>query len=305
MQGFNMGRYVPPELEGVASFNQASGKKPTSRNADGSQTVRFECPFAIWCTNCQPETIIAQGVRFNAHKKPAGKYFSSPIWSFRFKHTVCGGWIEVRTDPKNTEYVVTEGGRRRDYGEGKIEFEIEGVGSQAEALVGAEDALGRLEKKSGDKKAADAQQVRVEELRKRAERDWADPYEMNKKIRREFRIGRRMRDDSKKTGQALQEKFGLGFDLAPVDVKDAERAKLIDFATQNPADVSKRSLFKQKRETESSKSMLQASLQGNTRLKSDPFMSEAETTRTRAGRETTVKKETVSSTSTLVNYDSD
>jgi coiled-coil domain-containing protein 130 len=31
-----------------------------------------------------------------------------------------GGWIEVRTDPKNTEYVVVEGSRRRDTGEDKL-----------------------------------------------------------------------------------------------------------------------------------------------------------------------------------------
>lgn len=270
-----MGRYVPPELEGVASFNQASGKKPNSRNADGSQTVRFECPFAIWCTTCKPEAIIGQGVRFNAHKKQAGKYLSTPIWSFRFKHTICGGWIEVRTDPKNTEYVITEGGRRRDYGEAKIDFEVEGVGTAPDPPGGIEDVLGRVEKKAGDKQAADAQRIRVEELRKRAERDWADPYEMNKKIRKDFRVGRRARDDSRKTGEAIQDKFGLGLDVMPANEMDAQRAKMVDFGSDKQEDVIKSGLFQErvaKKKLTTGKSALQTSLQGNTRLTSDPFI---------------------------------
>jgi len=29
------------------------------------------------------------------------------------KHSVCDGWIEIQTDPKNTTYKVTEGGRKK------------------------------------------------------------------------------------------------------------------------------------------------------------------------------------------------
>ena len=100
MQGFNMGRYVPPDLEGTVSFNQASGKghplgaRARKLKAEGVLIVRFECPFAIWCTHCRPEQIIGQGVRFNAEKKKVGNYYSTPIWSFRFKHTICSGWLE-------------------------------------------------------------------------------------------------------------------------------------------------------------------------------------------------------------------
>ena len=179
-----MGRYVPPELEGVASFNQASkNKKPFARNADGSQTVRFECPFAIWCTNCNPEAIIAQGVRFNAHKAKVGNYYSTPIWSFRIKHNVCGGWIEVRTDPKNAEYIVTEGGRRRDYGDAKVT--LDGVNEAEVGAVNIADVLGSLEKKNEDKEAINAQHARIEELEQRSNRDRTDPYGINRRKLRE------------------------------------------------------------------------------------------------------------------------
>ncbi|CRK48657.1 hypothetical protein BN1723_020625, partial [Verticillium longisporum] len=96
MQGFNMGRYVPPDLEGTVSGNALHAKLPPGRSAakPGVQTVRFEMPFAIWCSTCPKPTIIGQGVRFNAEKRRTGAYHSTPIWTFRMRHAACGGTIE-------------------------------------------------------------------------------------------------------------------------------------------------------------------------------------------------------------------
>ena len=73
MQGFNMGRYVPPEQEGLMSGNQLHGKHALGARANkipqGILTVRFEMPYPIWCTHCPKPAIIGQGVRFNAEKK--------------------------------------------------------------------------------------------------------------------------------------------------------------------------------------------------------------------------------------------
>lgn len=288
-----MGRYIPPSLEGVLSANQAAGKPAQKRNADGSQTVRFECPFAIWCTTCTPETIIGQGVRFNAQKKKVGNYYSTPIWAFRIKHTVCGGWIEVRTDPKNTEYVVVSGGRRRDTGEGKL-LEGEFVIGHTEEDKEKDGVMGKLEAQVKDKEVANEQQRRIEELRKRQERDWADPYENNRRVRREFRVGRRIRQADERTGEALKERFGLGVDLVGVNEEDGERAKLVDFAANESGNGDRgavsRGMFEdggvklvQVKEKDGRKrgkvdivterkSTLQSNLKGNTRIKSDPFM---------------------------------
>jgi hypothetical protein len=101
-----------------------------------SQTslVRFEMPFPIWCANCPKPTIIGQGIRFNAEKRKVGNYNSSPIYSFRMNHVACGGGIEIRTDPQNTTYIVTEGARKRaleyvegggDPGRTEMEYEYE------------------------------------------------------------------------------------------------------------------------------------------------------------------------------------
>lgn len=294
-----MGRYVPPDMEGVVSFNRASGKghalgaRASKLKSDGILTVRFECPFAIWCTNCDPEQIIGQGVRFNAEKKKVGNYYSTPIWSFRLKHTICGKWIEVRTDPKNAEYVVVEGGRRRDTGADKL---LEG-----EILLGSTDtekaerekegAFGSLEKKVEDKAIANSQQARIVELRKRSERDWSDPYEINKRIRKDFRAGRLQRQADERSGGALQEKFGLGLDLVASTSEDTDRAKLVDFGEQKEITMSGRAMFgihsaapsqTSERNTgkngqkidlaAETKSALHNTLRDNTRAGTDPFV---------------------------------
>ncbi|OAA62637.1 DUF455 domain containing protein [Niveomyces insectorum RCEF 264] len=131
MQGFNMGRYVPPDQEGLVNssgnqlHNRPRGAQKTKRTTTpggGATTVpvvRFEMPFAVWCDGCAARTpqghpvLIAQGVRFNAEKHRRGAYYSTPIWGFRMRHPACGAWLEIRTDPAMTSYVVAEGGRRR------------------------------------------------------------------------------------------------------------------------------------------------------------------------------------------------
>ncbi|RMZ81637.1 hypothetical protein DV737_g2348, partial [Chaetothyriales sp. CBS 132003] len=254
MQGFNMGRYVPPDIEGRVSFNQASGKghalgKRAGRlKSEGILTVRFECPFAIWCTHCDPEQIIGQGVRFNAEKKKVGNYHTTPIWSFRFKHTLCGKWIEVRTDPKNAEYVVMEGGRRRDTGVDKVLEGEERIGGSAlteeeKERLEKEGGFGMMEKKVEDKRAFLTQQQRIDELVKASDRDWSDPFEMSRKLRREFRVGRRKRQADEKTGEALKTKFGIGIEMLEEKEEDRLRARLVDFGSADDISALSRPLF--------------------------------------------------------------
>jgi coiled-coil domain-containing protein 130 len=301
MQGFNMGRYVPPDLEGTVGFNAASGKGHALGNrarklkTEGILTVRFECPFAIWCTHCQPEQIIGQGVRFNAEKKKVGHYYSTPIWSFRLKHPVCGGWIEVRTDPQNAEYVVVEGGRRRDTGADKVlDGEIRlGVSEEDKDRLERDGGFGALEKKVTDKDLFDGQKQRLNALLKASDKDWADPYERSRKLRAEFRVGRRRRQADQKTGDALKDRFGLTDDLEMLSERpeDGERAKLIDFgANEEASSSSSRPMFfrhdlsppgglplRSKLSSKTNqKQILQTQVAGNTRLATDPFMREAQ-----------------------------
>jgi len=331
MQGFNMGRYVPPDLEGTVSFNQASGKGHALGNrarklqTEGILTVRFECPFAIWCTHCSPEQIIGQGVRFNAEKKKVGNYFSTPIWSFRFKHTLCGGAIEVRTDPKNAEYLVVEGGRRRDTGvdkvlDGEIEITRRVLSEEDKERFEKEGGFGALEKKVVDKTAFDSQRARLDGLLKESERHWADPYEKSRKLRAEFRVGRRKRQADERTGDALKEKFGLGVEMLSEAPEDSDRVKFVEFGQSDEAPSSSKPMFRNfngdlpSRLKSSAKldkkEALQSQLAGNTRIATDPFLREGDIWQPRVKRkrdevEVEQKKAVKMDGLALIGYNSD
>ncbi|KAF3762003.1 DUF572-domain-containing protein [Cryphonectria parasitica EP155] len=240
MQGFNMGRYVPPEHEGVLSANQASGKgyalgaRASKLRTEGVITVRFEMPFAVWCDHCRPHPqIIGQGVRFNAEKKKIGNYYSSPIFSFRIRHAVCGGVIEVRTDPKNTAYVVVSGGRKRDTGEGKAADEsLVGDGpliTPAEREEQRETAFSNLEKTIEDRAALERAKERIDEIGEVSARQWDDPYARNQALRKSFRVGRKAREKEAEAAEDIKERLGLGIELLPETEEDARRARLVEF----------------------------------------------------------------------------
>ncbi|KAI0536377.1 CWC16 protein [Xylaria digitata] len=243
MQGFNMGRYVPPDVEGTISGNALNKKHPLGARAsklrtEGILTVRFEMPFGVWCGTCPKPTLIGQGVRFNAEKKKVGAYYSTPVWSFRMRHGDCGGVIEIRTDPANAEYVVTEGGTRRDTGDDKDDSLVSSsalIGGLGEILTGKEkdalrnDAFARLEKTIEDRGVLIERSHRIAELEDVSHRAWEDPYSQNRRLRAAFRTGRKAREKEAASTEELQERMSLGIDLLPVTEEDARRAALVDF----------------------------------------------------------------------------
>ncbi|KAH8816164.1 CWC16 protein [Xylogone sp. PMI_703] len=303
MQGFNMGKYVPPDLEGVVSGNKLHSKHAlgarASKISQGILTVRFEMPYPIWCTSCPKPTIIGQGVRFNAEKKKVGNYYSTPIFSFRMKHAACGGWIEIRTDPKNTAYVVVEGARQRDLGEDKV---LEGdtkILTEQEREELRNNAFANLEGKVEDKKRFEQAKERIEELQDVADKQWEDPYERNRKLRKAFRVGRKEREKEAGVASKLQDKMSFGFDLLPEHEDDVKRAALVDFGnfgtddaitkavarplfrSNNPSQNKKRHGEKQSKGSKKTKSeelakvrreAIAAEIRGNTRAAIDPFL---------------------------------
>ncbi|KAK0641117.1 CWC16 protein [Cercophora newfieldiana] len=247
MQGFNMGRYVPPSAEGLLTGNALHKKHPLGARASkpGLLTVRFEMPFPIWCAHCPQPTIIAQGVRFNAAKKRVGSYHSSAIWSFTIKHSACGGAIEIRTDPANTAYVVVSGGRKRDLGDDEESLVKSGeflVLTERERAERRETAFGKLERTIEDRERLVEGRERIGELQDAAERRWEDPYARNQRLRAAFRVGRREREREEGATEALKERMGLGIELLPGTEADERRAKLVDFGGVGEGDEIEKAL---------------------------------------------------------------
>jgi coiled-coil domain-containing protein 130 len=338
MQGFNMGRYVPPDQEGVRSGNQIHGKHALGSRANkisqGILTVRFEMPFPIWCTHCPKPTIIGQGVRFNAEKKKVGNYYSSPIYSFRMKHVACGGVIEIRTDPQNTAYVVTEGARKRDLGEDKVEEGDIKILTQDEREKLRANAFASLEGKVDDKQRLEHAKKRIEELQELSSQQWEDPYTRNKKLRSAFREGRKTREKAASVTAALQDKMSLGIDLLPEHEDDKRRAGYIEFGGLDQEKAMAKAISKPLFPTEEAPTKLTSSksskkrkaedlakmktadaiaeIRGNTRAAIDPFLLNVPKATSKpllAGvkRKRPVEQEAASNPSglILVDYDSD
>ncbi|KAG0125472.1 CWC16 protein [Tuber indicum] len=224
MQGFNMGRYVPPDQEGIYTGNQLHKKNPPGIHGS-TQTVRFEMPFGIFCLTCDGH--IAQGVRFNAEKKKIGKYHTTPIFSFRMRHVSCSGWIEVQTDPKNTRYVVTEGGKKKGGDEEEGAAVVGEIHIRDPNMPG--DPFAAVEKKVVDKAGVKKSTERIEELRGLSDRQWLDPYEHSRKMRRVFREKRKELQAKDAANEAIRDRAGLHIELLDEIPEDKTRAQLVEF----------------------------------------------------------------------------
>jgi coiled-coil domain-containing protein 130 len=249
--------------------------------------VRFEMPFAVWCHTCKPHAIIGQGVRFNAEKKKVGYYYSTPIWQFRMKHTACEGWIEIRTDPKNTQYVVTEGGKARDYGEDKVREGEGGVQilTEEERERRRNDAFAQLEGKVEEKQATKDTAKRIEELYVERERDWGDTWRANRRMRESFRRERKFRKREEEKTEVIKNRIGTEMDLLPETEEDARRARLVDFdgvAGSSIDDAGSKAVFRRASKSTSGAASMKASkenqaeslrrqLLSNTRAAMNPF----------------------------------
>lgn len=249
-----MGRYVPPDVEGTTTGNKlhkkhALGARASKLASSGILTVRFEMPYAVWCSSCPKPTIIGQGVRFNAEKKKVGTYYTTPIWQFRMRHADCGGAVEIRTDPKNTAYVVVSGAKKRDTGEDQgIVTEPKGgemvIMTDEERQKLRSSAFASLEKTIEDRQQLVQAAERIDELEDASRRLWDDPYSRNKALRQTFRVGRKLREEEASVGEALKDKMSLGIDLVPASEEDARRAALVDFGPEVGAEDAQKVLAK-------------------------------------------------------------
>ena len=228
------------------------------------------------------------------------------------KHNVCGGPIEIRTDPKNTAYVVTEGAKKRDTGEDKPPEDGEIIlRTQEERERLQNDAFAALEGKVEDKKQQTTDRSRIEELQQAKEKDWDDPYAASKKLRRAFRADRKLRQSKEKITEALKDRMSIGMDLLEETEEDRRRAGFVDFgfvdgdtaivkatskplfgqSTDNVKEHSKKhQATKAEVEAEQRREALQRELGNNTRAVLDPFLSNGKPQATATSSKSSIKR---------------
>ncbi|EAL43813.2 hypothetical protein EHI8A_059480 [Entamoeba histolytica HM-1:IMSS-B] len=108
-------RYIPPDFDpeihkSINGYGKVSHLRKRIKS-NGTMIIRIELPFGIWCDGCK--NLIGKGTRFNATKRQVGMYYSSKVFEFEINCRDCHSVITLQSDPKNTDYVVTRGGRRQ------------------------------------------------------------------------------------------------------------------------------------------------------------------------------------------------
>jgi coiled-coil domain-containing protein 130 len=191
---------------------------------EGILIIRFEMPFHVWCDGCKH--LIAQGVRFNAEKKQIGKYHSTKIWSFTMTAPCCKQRIEIHTDPRNTEYVVVSGGRRKAEAAGDDE-EGGRVSVDPRAENRTTDPIALLESKEEDKQKANDDRHILYSMHEQSTRRFQGDVDNNRELRRAMRSARKEEKgrDQRRAELGLPEHITLASETK----MDRLRAAAVDF----------------------------------------------------------------------------
>ena len=134
-------------MRAKGSVNKRVGQHPLRERAKkihlGILVIRFEMPFNVWCEGCGSH--IGKGVRYNAEKKKVGNYYSTPVYSFTMKCHLCPQQFVIETDPKNCDYRMVSGVRRKNEAWEPEEANVIPLPDDAEKQRMASDAMFRLE----------------------------------------------------------------------------------------------------------------------------------------------------------------
>lgn len=226
-------KYYPPDWDPKkGSLNTYHGQHYLRERArklktEGILIVRFEMPFNVWCEGCKQH--IGKGVRYNAEKKHIGNYFSTKIWQFRMRCRMCSEWMEIHTDPKNSDFVCISGVKRKeetwkaDESIGVIKLIDE---DEAEKL--ATDPFYKLEHAHEDKRKAKDNIPSLRKLSDLQDEQWNDDYKANYLLRKTFRTKKKEQDKEKRKN----EKRGIHIPLVPEDTRDIELAAQVCFDQQ-------------------------------------------------------------------------
>ncbi|KAK9861207.1 hypothetical protein WJX84_011653 [Apatococcus fuscideae] len=222
--------YYPPTFDPKkGGLNKQQGQHPLRERAkkldEGILVIRFEMPFNVWCQGCQH--LIGKGVRFNAEKKQIGNYHSTKIWSFSMRSPCCQTRIEVHTDPKNCEYQIVAGARRKAEAYTAEDAGVMELDDPAEAAAAARDPFTKLERGDADKRKAAEAARELSMLVADSRVKHRDDYAINKELRRRNRGLRK--EEAGRDEQRRRLNLPDSIQLAPHSEQDRQAAALVVF----------------------------------------------------------------------------
>lgn len=184
-------------------------------------------PFNVWCGGC--ERHIASGVRFNAEKKQIGKYYSTPIYSFRMKCPSCPQWLEIHTDPKNATYQVVSGGRKRNENWTAEDNETAPTLSNEELARLKENPLARVEHEVQDQRKAAKRVPQLQALKEAKDAAYRDDWSSSQQLRKRFRAEAAVHKEAVSVADDIRKRGGMSLKLLPEHPQDIQTAQSIDF----------------------------------------------------------------------------
>ncbi|EDQ85668.1 uncharacterized protein MONBRDRAFT_38787 [Monosiga brevicollis MX1] len=239
-------KYYPPDFDPAVhgSLNGYHGvhalRERARKITQGILIIRFEAPWNFWCGGCGAH--VERGVRYNAEKKRVGNYYTTPIWAFRMKCHLCDNHFVFETDPKNCDYKITEGARRKNEQWDPATTQVIDLPDDAEKAKRAADAMYRLEHDASDQARAKKAKPQLLQLIELKDRTTKFDYDTNAALRRSFRAEKKERQRQQAADDVLKERAGIqDLELLPEDDSDAAHARRVSFQSQKKTSPATRS----------------------------------------------------------------
>ncbi|XP_059151700.1 coiled-coil domain-containing protein 130 homolog [Physella acuta] len=225
-------KYYPPDWDPrKGSANKRVGQHPLRDRArklsQGILVIRFELPYNIWCGGCGSH--VGMGVRYNAEKSKVGNYYSTPIYKFRMKCHLCDNYFEIQTDPKNHDYVILCGARRKEQRWDPVANEQVVPEDKTTQKKLATDPMFKLEHGSDDKKKGSSKVMglaQIEESRLSMKED----YILNRMARDQFREEKKELKKAADADEAILARNALDIELVEEAEEDKKLATLLKYS---------------------------------------------------------------------------
>jgi len=200
-------------------------------------------PWDVFCLSCGGH--LAKASRYNAEKKHDGNYFSTKIWTFKFKCHLCSGEIVLKTDPENRDYACIVGCKRKTK-----EWDAEEVSGVK--LLGEEEQDGirsdpfkRLEHAQKDQNAARAKDPVLQQMINFSDSINKDTFALNYKLRKT------LREEKKKKISLLEESESKGLGIKLLEPSNEDILQSTIELKNRTSSTYYQTLRKQKLKTES------------------------------------------------------
>jgi hypothetical protein len=142
-----LNKYIPPDFD---PSKIPRGKKKEGR-VNNAMKVRMMLPMTVCCNTCG--NFIVKGTKFNSRKEDAvgEEYLGLQIFRFFFRCNRCSQEISMKTDPKNSDYVV-ESGASRNFEPWREKDALEQEADEEREAEEEGDAMKALENRTAESK---------------------------------------------------------------------------------------------------------------------------------------------------------